>query len=97
MRSFHWWEQHEHRPAPVGWASICPGAEPSVAGSAHLPAPTRRLSALGLISRPRPSDQGRDKAWLCVQGRAGVWKDREHSLSSIGLLLISTGFRKHLD
>lgn len=97
MSSFHGQKQHEHGPAPACGASVCPGAESSVAGSASLPAPTRRLSDLGLISRPRPRDQDRDKAWLCVQGRAGVWKDREHSLSSICLLLTSTGFKKHLD
>lgn len=64
MNSFHWQKQHEHGPAPACGASVCPGAESSVAGSASLPAPTRRLSDLGLISRPRPRDQDRDKAWL---------------------------------
>lgn len=46
MRSSHWREQQEHRPALAAWAN-CPGAESSVAGSANLPAPTPRPSDLG--------------------------------------------------
>lgn len=97
LRSFYWQERHVHGPVPAGWASICPEAESGVAGSASLPAPTCGLSDLGLISRPRPRDQDRDKAWFCVPDRARVWEDREHTLSSICLSLTSTGFRKHLD
>lgn len=48
MRSSHWREQQEHRPALVALAN-CPGAESSVTGSANLPAPMPRLSNLGVL------------------------------------------------
>lgn len=96
MKSSHWREQQEHRPALAAWAN-CPGAESSVAGSANLPAPMPRPSDLrGLICMAQAQGPG-PRAWLCVQGEAEVWKDREHTLSSIWFLLTSTGLTKHLD
>lgn len=57
MRSSHWREQQEHRPALAVWAN-CPGAGSSMAGSANLPAPTPRPSLGGLICMAQAQGQG---------------------------------------
>lgn len=89
----HWREQHEHRPALAAWANR-PGAASSVAGPANLPAPTPRPRDLGgLICVAQAQRPGLG----CVYRVRQVWKDSEHTLSSIWFLLASTGFKKHLD
>lgn len=71
--------QREHRPAPASWADIC---EPA---TASLTVPTPGPSHLGGLTCMAQA-RGQDGVWLCVLGRAELWK-----ASSMWLLLTSKG------